>query len=111
MNDELWEKLYEHAKHLVDSGKNFEFIENDLHHKTDDKQAISEIISQLKKVQHAVKAKNGRSKLLFGALFLVVGFVITVFNFHANQSFTIVMYSFTSIGLVLMCWGLYDIIG
>ncbi len=109
--DNEWEELYVYAKGLFDAHKSIESIEAKLNTKTDNHLLVSEIISQLKKIQHAVNAKNGRAKLGFGAMFLVLGFVITVFNFHTNQSFTIVMYSFTTIGLVLLFWGLYDIIG
>jgi len=110
-NDEEWEKLYVFAKHLADTNKSFEDIENQLKQKTEDEANIADIIKRLKKLRHAVKTKNGLTKLGIGALFLVVGFLITCINFHNNQSFTFVMYGFTSIGLVLMLWGLYEIIG
>jgi hypothetical protein len=110
-NDEEWEKLYVFAKHLADTRKSFEEIENQLKLKTDNEETITEIIKRLKKLRHAIKTKSGLIKLGIGALFLVVGFLITCINFHSNQSFTLVMYGFTSIGLVLMLWGLYEIIG
>ncbi len=111
MKDEEWENLYVYAKGLADAHKSFDEIEIKLKQKSDDPLLIAEMLAQIKKVQHAVKAKNGRIKVGFGALFLFSGFLITLMNYHANESFTIVMYSFTSIGLVLMFWGLYDIIG
>lgn len=110
-NDEEWERLYVFAKYLADTNKSFEEIENQLKQKTNDEATITDIIKRLKKVRHAVKTKSGLMKLGIGALFLVVGFLITCINFHNNQSFTFVMYGFTSIGLVLMLWGLYEIIG
>ncbi|MDX2174159.1 MAG: hypothetical protein SFY56_13735 [Bacteroidota bacterium] len=109
--DEEWEKLYVFAKQLADTNKSFEDIENQLKQKTKDEATIIDIIKRLKKVRHAIKTKSGLTKLGIGALFLVVGFLITCINFHNNQSFTFVMYGFTSIGLVLMLWGLYEIIG
>jgi VIT1/CCC1 family predicted Fe2+/Mn2+ transporter len=111
MKDEEWENLYVFAKNLADANKSFEEIEKQLSKKTDDSILIAEMLTQIKKVRHAVKTKNGVTKIGFGALFLISGFLITCINFHSNQSFTIVMYSFTSIGLILMFWGLYDIIG
>jgi len=109
--EEHWENLYVFAKHLADANKSFDEIERQLKCKTDDPMMIAEMLTQIKKVRHAVKTKNGVVKLGFGAMFLLLGFIITVFNFHANQSFTMVMYSFTTIGLILLFWGLYDIIG
>ena len=111
MKDDEWESLYIYAKGLADAHKSFDEIETKLKQRSDDSLLIAEMLTQIKKVQHAVKAKNGRTKIGFGALFLFSGFLITFINYQANESFTIVMYSFTTIGLVLMFWGLYDIIG
>jgi hypothetical protein len=109
--DEQSEKLYVFAKHLADTNTSFDEIEKQLKLKTENHEQINTIIKTLKKIRYALKTKNGLIKLGIGALFLVVGFLITCINFHANQSFTFVMYGFTSIGLVLIFWGLVDIIG
>ena len=111
LKDDQWENLYVFAKHLADANKSFDEIEKQLKCKTDDAMMIAEMLTQIKKVHHAVKTKNGIVKLGFGTMFLLLGFIITVFNFHANHSFTMVMYSFTTIGFILLFWGLYDIIG
>ena len=111
LKDDHWEELYVFAKELADHHVSFEEIEQQLSSKTNDPLIISEIIQQIKKVQFAIHLKNGLTKIAFGCLCLVVGFLITCFNFHANQSFTIVMYSTSSIGLILIFWGLYEIIG
>jgi hypothetical protein len=109
--EDHWESLYVFAKNLADSNVSFHEIEKQLSHKTTDTSLVVEITNQVKKVHYAVKRKNGFIKLGFGALFLIVGFLITCINFHSNQSFTIVMYSTSTIGLILIFWGLYDIIG
>lgn len=111
LKDDHWEELYMFAKDLADHKASFEEIEKKLSAKTDDPLVIAEIVKQIKKVQFAVHRKNGLTKIGFGAVFLVVGFLITCINFHSNQSFTIVMYSTSTIGLALIFWGLYEIIG
>ncbi len=111
MQEEEWDNLYLYAKSLAEENKSFEVIEKNLLKKTSNEFIVSEIISRLKKIQHAIKTKNGLIKLGVACFFLLSGFLITCINFHSNQSFTIVMYSFTSIGLVLLLWGLYEIIG
>jgi hypothetical protein len=111
LKDDHWEELYIFAKELADQKMSFEEIEKQLSVKTNDPLVVSEIIQQIKKVQFAIHLKNGLTKTGFGCLFLVAGFLITCINFHANQSFTIVMYSTSTIGLILIFWGLYDIIG
>ncbi len=111
LKDDHWEELYLFAKDLADHQVSFEDIETQLSSKTNDPQIITEIIQHIKKVQFAIHLKNGLTKIGFGCLCLVVGFLITCFNFHANQSFTIVMYSTSTVGLILIFWGLYEIIG
>jgi hypothetical protein len=111
LKDDHWEELYFFAKDLADRKHSFEEIEKQLSSKTEDPLVRAEIIKQLKKVHYAVQRKNGLTKIGFGAIFLVVGFLITCINFHSNQSFTIVMYSTSSIGLLFIFLGLYDIIG
>lgn len=110
-NEDQWESLYVFAKNLAEKNISFDEIEQQLLKRTTDKSLVSEIISQVKKVHYAVKRKNGLIKLGFGALFLLAGFLVTCINFNTNQSFTIVMYSSTSFGLLLIFWGLYEILG
>jgi len=111
VKDEQWEELYLFAKKLADQHISFTDIEKQLSAKTNDTLIVAEIVKQVKKVQYAVHRKNGLLKIGFGSIFLVAGFLITCVNFHSNQSFTVVMYSFTTIGLALIFWGLYEIIG
>lgn len=111
VKDDQWDELYVFAKDLADHKTSYEEIEKQLSSKTDDPIVRADIIKQIKKVQYAVHHKNGLTKIGFGALFLVIGFLITCINFHSNQSFTIVMYSTSTIGLLLIFWGLYEIIG
>lgn len=109
--EDHWESLYVFAKNLADSNVSFNEIEQQLSKKTTDVSLVAEITNQVKKVHYAIKRKHGFIKLGFGALFLLSGFLVTCINFHTNQSFTIVMYSSSSVGLLLIFWGLYDIIG
>lgn len=110
-NDYNWENLYAYAKKLADNRVSYNEIEKQLSEKESDPMLVGEIISQLRKTRYAVQRKSGLQKIAFGSLFLILGFLITCVNFHANQSFTIVMYSFTTVGLCLVFWGLYDIVG
>ncbi|MFO0322760.1 MAG: hypothetical protein ACK504_10075 [Bacteroidota bacterium] len=111
LTEDSFEKLFDFAKSLEDKHLSYDEIEKQLFNKTNDVFLVSDIIKHLKKNRDAVKRKQGLTKIAFGAVFLVVGFFITVFNFHSNQSFTIVMYGSSVIGLLFIFWGLYDIIG
>jgi hypothetical protein len=111
LKDDYWEELYMFAKNSAEKHVSFSEIKTQLSQKTDDPVLIDEIIKQVKQVHYAVKRKNGLIKLAIASIFLVAGFLITCVNFHSNQSFTIVMYSSSSIGLILLFWELYEIIG
>ncbi len=99
------------ALELNTAGKSNSEIESILKDNGADAIEIEAAISTVKKKVHKERSSAGVKKLGIAVLFLLAGFVITIFNFHSNQSFTVVMYSFTSIGLLLLFWGLYEIIG
>ena len=111
LTDDQQEELYLFAKGLADKGSSYEDIEKLLLQRTDDELVIASIIARIKKIRHAVASKNGLAKIGFGALMLVIGFLITCINFHNNESFSVVMYSTSLMGLLLIFWGLYDIVG
>jgi hypothetical protein len=103
------EKLYNSVKSLSGVHKNNAEVEAYLKHQTSNSHVVNEVLSLLKKDQHAVRNKNGLLKLIFGSLFLASSFVITCVNFHSNQPFAVVMYGFTTFGLVFVVWGLYEL--
>lgn len=110
-NDEQWEKLYLLAKRLVERDPYFPEIEKQLLEQCPNKELVDEVLKQVKTVHYAQKRKNGLVKIGFGSLLLLVGFALTVMNFYSNESFSGVMYGFTSAGLLLLFWGLYDMFG
>ena len=111
MKNEAWNNLYAFAKQEASISGNLEEVENKLRTKTNDQQLIDEILKDLKKERRTVKLNSGLTKLGIGGALLILGFLITCINYHSNTSFTIVMYGFTTVGLLLMFLGLYDIIG
>lgn len=105
------QQLYEFAKELTECKVSDDEIKKQLLNRTNDVSGIEAVIRRLKTEQYAIQRKNGFIKIASGALSLLVGFLITCINFHSNQSFTIVMYSTSSMGLILIFWGLYDWLG
>lgn len=111
LKDDHWDELYAFARELADRHVDFDEIAKQLESKTDDPLIRSEIIHRLKKIKYAIQRKNGLTKIGFGCLFLIIGFLVTCINFHANQSFSIVMYGTSTIGLAMIFWGLYEVLG
>ncbi len=105
------DELHRFARGLADRGIPFSDIEVQLKEKTENDILIAVIITTVKKEYYEVQRKKGMLKLAIGAAFLVVGFIITCANFYSNTSFSVVMYSFTSLGLLIMFWGFFEIFG
>lgn len=104
-------ELYDLAMHLKEVSSDFEKIREKLSRKTDDQEMIDAVMKEVKKAHYASKRKSGLTKMGIGLVLMLIGFCITCFNFHSNKSFTFVMYGFTAAGLVLLMWGLYDLVG
>ena len=105
------DELQKFARNLADHGTPFSDIEEELRKKTENDILIAVTITKVKKAYYEAQRKKGLTKLAIGSILLVIGFVITCTNFYSNTSFTVVMYSFTSVGLLVMFWGVYEIFG
>lgn len=111
LKDEHADELYLLAKQMVERDPDFAFIRESLFEKCKNRELANEIVDQVRMVYYGKKRKSGLVKLGLGCVLLVVGFVLTVLNFYSNESFTLVMYGFTTFGLLLLFWGLYDLFG
>lgn len=111
LSDEKYSELYQKAKLWHDQHKSFTDISEKLLAEGADELTATEIVKQLKLIHYAVKRKRGSMIILSGAVLLLIGFIFTVLNFHANTSFSFVMYGFTSAGLLVIFFGLYDCFG
>lgn len=99
------------VKQRVDAGDDFESIERLLFLKNLGEEQVNEILRPFKKEYYDKSRKAGTRILGIGCSFILVGFVITCCNFYSNQSFAFAMYGLTSVGLGLVFWALYKIIG
>jgi hypothetical protein len=88
-----------------------EKVKKELDAKSLDLNLNEKVFQCFKKEYYDLKRKQGLSKIALGAFIILLGFVITCFNFHSNQSFTFAMYGLTSIGICIVFFGLYKIIG
>lgn len=77
----------------------------------EDEELVTIIISKSKTDYYNQRRKEGTLVLGIGLVLILLGFVITCFNYHANQSVTLAMYGLTSAGILVVMWGLYKIMG
>ena len=99
------------ANQYLASGMDFEKIKDKLLQHCNDKEVVSQIISRSKTDYYNQRRKEGTSILGIGLIMILLGFAITLFNYHSNQSVTFAMYGLTSGGILIVMWGLYKIMG
>lgn len=110
-NQELYNELYLLAKTLLIHDTEHDKLEKHLLQKTDDLVLITVAIKEAKNDHYAILRKEGFRLVAIGAVLVFLGFLITFLNFNSNRSFTLAMYGFTSIGAIVVFFGLYKIIG
>ena len=104
-------KLYPLVLDLLEQGETQDLIEIELRKISDDPIMIAVAIKEARKFHFTQLRKDGFGKILIGAVLIVIGFIITAFNFHANKSFDFAMYGLTSFGIGFVFYGLYKVIG
>jgi uncharacterized integral membrane protein len=104
-------KCYHLAKAMYERDDNFETIEQKLKEKGVDSIFTPEIIKQLKEEHYKKKHKRGVAILFLGLIILLISFILTCINFHANESITYVMFGISSLGLIVIFIGLFDLFG
>ncbi|MDI9341784.1 MAG: hypothetical protein QM534_14535 [Sediminibacterium sp.] len=108
---EQTERLHRLILDKADRGAGFTSIEKELIESGEDALLVAVALQKAKKEIYEANRKSGLKKLGAGVLLLGIGFIITCIKFHSNESLSLIMYGFTSVGLVLVFWGLYEIIG
>lgn len=109
--EENYEDLYNKAKLWYEQHKSFSEIQDLLIKDSNDQLTSEEIVKQIKLIHYANKRKRGAMIILTGSILLLIGFIMTVSNYHDNTSFEWIMYGFTSAGLLTIFAGLYDCFG
>lgn len=110
-NQDLYNDLYLTAKTLLIRGTETDMLEKHLLQKTDDIVLITMVIKEAKNEYYASLRKEGFKYVAVGAVLVLLGFLITFLNWDSNRSFTMAMYTFTSVGATIVFWGLYKVIG
>ncbi len=110
-NQALHDQLCAKVMKLLDDGCSTTAIEAQLQAETNDADLIASVIKKAKKDFFRMRRHEGLVRIAIGAFIIVAGFVITCFNFHTNRSVDFAMYGLTSVGLIIIFWGLYKIIG
>ncbi len=106
-----FDELFQQTLELLNKGLQKEAIENQLKLLSEDIVLITVVIKEASNKHHAELRKQGFLLVLIGCITGLSGFVITFFNFNTTRSIDFAMYGLTTLGLSIVFFGLYKIIG
>lgn len=72
--------------------------------------AIMEALCRIKLLRYRKRKSRGVFMMVIGGVLLITGFIATVLLFHADRNFDLFMYGFTSVGIILMGLGAYEVL-
>lgn len=105
------ESFMEVASRMINEGSDTDKVKSNLLSLGADEVMVETIIRQAKALRHLKRRKRGFLIGTIGSILLVVGFFLTVIFYHYGINFNFVMYSMTSVGVILLMIGLIEIIG
>jgi hypothetical protein len=108
---EIWDELYLLANQYYAGGMGFDDIKTKLLERYNDEAFVFAVVSKAKTEIYTQKRKDGTTILAIGLVLILSGFIITCFNFHSDRSVAFAMYGLTSLGIIVVFWGLYKIMG
>lgn len=111
MTTEIETKYWQEVLDLLSRGENNSFIIAHLHKKGVDEATTTALVDKVRKERYAIRRRRGVKLLLVGAIFLLLGFVLTLAFVYNDKSIDYVMYGMTTAGIGLMLWGVVDIMG
>ncbi len=109
--EEAYIKFYDKAKNLLGKHITWDEMHESLVKDGAEELMTAEIIKQIKLIHYAQKRKTGLNFIGVGASLLLISFLYVCANFFTQTNFSYVMYGLTTAGLLLMFYGLYEMIG
>jgi hypothetical protein len=97
------------AKKWLDNGVTDKQIEAELLASGTDTRHISDMLAEIKKLRNARKTANGLIFILAGAVTCLLSCVLTMTSSYSNSNFSMVLYGFTTIGIIIVFVGLMKI--
>lgn len=111
LNEEKYDTLYAIARDHLTKGNRAADLEEELLKYCTDIVTITVVIKEARTHYHDEMQKDGIQKLIIGAVLGFLGFLMTILHFGSGTSFEYALFGFTTIGITMVFWGLYKIIG
>jgi len=97
------------AKEWLDKGLGTEQIMLELKKRGFDERHIPEMMAQIKKLQNARKTSGGLILILIGAVICLLSCVLTMTSSYSHTNFAVILYGFTTLGILIVFGGLMKI--
>jgi hypothetical protein len=101
--------VHVHAKEWLDKGYDNEQIIIELKKIGFNERHLPEMLAEIKKLRNARKTSSGLMLILIGAVLCLLSCVLTMTSSYSHGNFSIVLYGFTTVGIVLVFGGLMKI--
>jgi|GEM_PF-2846329 len=75
-----------------------------------DELILTEAICKLKLQIYKERKSRAVKMVVIGSCILLAGFLATVFLFHNNHDFDVIMYGVTILGMIVMGYGAYEVL-
>ncbi len=105
------EMHFEQVEKWLAQGQTRDFIHQKLVAAGISEERVSQFVDTILSERLSKRRQRGILLILIGSVLLVLGFLLTVFLFHANASIDVVMYGMTGVGILILMIGLVDIFG
>lgn len=101
--------IQQRAKVWLDNGLNDQQIEAELVAAGTDQRHVPDMLKEIKKLRNARKTANGLIYILIGAVVCLLSCVLTMRSSYSNSNFNLILYGFTTVGIILVFIGLMKI--
>ena len=106
-----YEENLKHALSWFTQGESQDNIRKKLLDKGLEDCVLCDVMKAVSTFYFAKRRDRGVGFLIVGSILLVVGFFLTVFLFHANASIDMAMYGLTGVGILILFYGLIEVLG
>lgn len=99
----------EQAISLYNSLYDYEKVNEELVKLGADASLADNLVIELKKIHRAKRRHRGIVLAGIGSFILIFGFILSIILFHAGMSIDIALFGPTSVGAIILIWGMAEI--
>jgi hypothetical protein len=108
---EKLDDLLDEAKTMYALGHDNKYIEFQFAEKGINDELIDKIIGEINSLRKSSKRNLGFKMLIYGASFIVVGFIFTLLSYHSESPMRFILWGLVVSGVLTMAKGMINIIG